>query len=626
MSNMNRLSRMTSTARVLYVLRVAFTVAAILFGAYLVWAGIASAAGVAPGWEAVTRVSPTSMPPGGEGVLTVYVYNVGAATGEGATALDTLPANLTATGGRVYLYDGGFVPPIGVCSGTRVVGCSLEDVPPGKIAVIEIPVVVSAGAVSGSVESNEVTVAGGGALSPASSSQPVIFSNTPAGFGLAGVDGWFTNTDGTTDTQAGSHPYEFTFAFNLNSLGFGFGEYPAGGEPRVLNVNLPPGFVGDPNALPQCTREQFDAGDLEPGKGCPASTQIGVDTVALRGSEGFTNSFPIYNLVPPPGVAAQFAFDFNGVLTFLDAGVRSGSDYGITEHIDNVPQREIIYNTTTIWGVPAEGSHDAQRKGPGCEHGCSTGSSGFTPLLTLPTSCGGPQEISADIPSIWQGGSTSAEDSLKLHDNSGLPVGFTGCDFLGFGPSISAAPDTSSADTPAGLTVQVKTPQEGLSSIEQLATSNIKDTTVVLPEGLVINPGQATGLQACQESEAHLHLEEVSPECPSASKVGTVEIETPLLRDTLEGDVYVLQSNPPNLRLLVSASADGVNIKLVADVHLNEVTGQLTTTFSETPELPFTDFKLAFSGGAQAALVTPTGCGEYTTTSRFHAVEHDVRG
>ena len=46
-------------------------------------------------------------------------------------------------------------------------------------------------------------------------------------------------------------------------------------------------------------------------------------------------------------------------------------------------------------------------------------------------------------------------------------------------------------------------------------------------------------------------------------------------------------------------------------------TGQLTTTFSETPELPFTDFKLAFSGGAQAALATPTRCGSYTTNSDF---------
>jgi hypothetical protein len=72
-----------------------------------------------------------------------------------------------------------------------------------------------------------------------------------------------------------------------------------------------------------------------------------------------------------------------------------------------------------------------------------------------------------------------------------------------------------------------------------------------------------------------------------------------------------------------------VNLKLVGNVELCETTGevingktceapgQLITTFNETPELPFTNFKLSFSGGAQAALDTPTACGTYTTTSDF---------
>ena len=47
------------------------------------------------------------------------------------------------------------------------------------------------------------------------------------------------------------------------------------------------------------------------------------------------------------------------------------------------------------------------------------------------------------------------------------------------------------------------------------------------------------------------------------------------------------------------------------------MTGRLTTTFEEAPALPFTDFKLSFSGGSQAALTTPTGCGVFTSTSDF---------
>ena len=567
----------------------------------------------APGWEVTGRTFPTNLPPGGKGAVQLDVYNTGAASStEGATVTDVLPAGVTFTGpaGKG-----------GKCSGTTVVTCTLPAVHPGKIGLLGFGVSVAPG-VSGTAV-NSVTVAGGGALTPASVSDPFRFDSSPPAFGFAGLDAWFTNADGTPDTQAGSHPYEVTVAFDLNNLTNEKRENdsPAGGIVKNIDVNLPPGIVGDPNAVPQCTRGQLDQGV----HGCPLSTQIGVEQVGLTlfENEFFEFEFPVYNMVPPPGVPAQFAFIFNGIATFLDAGVRSGGDYGITEHTDHLNQQaELLFSTTTIWGVPAEASHDAQRKGAGCEEtlvegefvGCASGAA-VKPFLTLPTSCVGPQTFTT-VANTWQDASVTGQASVVLHDSGGNPVGFTGCDHLGFAPSIGVAPDTSFADTPAGLTVEVKTPQEGLSNVGGLGVSNIQDTTVTLPEGMVINPGQAAGLAACQSFQDGVGTEE-APSCPLASKVGTVAIETPLLKDKLEGNVYVLQSNPPNLQLLVAASGEGVNIKLVGSVHLDESTGRLTSTFSGTPELPFTDFKLAFSGGAQAALVTPLRCGVYTTSSDF---------
>ncbi len=117
--------------------------------------------------------------------------------------------------------------------------------------------------------------------------------------------------------------------------------------------------------------------------------------------------------------------------------------------------------------------------------------------------------------------------------------------------------------------------------------------------------------------------EDGPPSCPAASKVGTDEIATPLLANKLKGNVYVLQNNPPELQLLVAASGEGVNLKLIGTVHLNEQTGQLTTTFKGTPQdpgtpdAPLTEFSLSFSGGAQAALVTPPTCGVYSSTADF---------
>ncbi len=158
---------------------------------------------------------------------------------------------------------------------------------------------------------------------------------------------------------------------------------------------------------------------------------------------------------------------------------------------------------------------------------------------------------------------------------------------------------------------------------EGFPTPGLRDTTVVLPEGIAINPGQATGLLACQPGQEALGKEpdgevnEGPATCPSASKVGTDEISSPLLRNKLQGNVYILDQNPPNLQLLITASGDGVNLKLVGNVHLDEQTGQLTTTVENTPDLPFTDFKLSFSGGAQAALATPTRCGVYGSSAHF---------
>ncbi len=334
-------------------------------------------------------------------------------------------------------------------------------------------------------------------------------------------------------------------------------------------------------------------------------------------------------MVPPPGVPDEFAISLGGFKASFDAGVRSGNGYGIVEHV-TVPYVEILGgilgNILTLWGVPAEASHNNERRTenpPAClQQGCP-GANTATPFLTLPTSCVGPQAFSIRELSTWNYGEEDPDAPFTeavTHNDAGEPTGFTGCEHLTIEPSITAIPETGFADTPAGLNVEVKVPQENLLNPEGDVAATLKDTSVTLPEGLVINPGQAAGLQACGEAEANIHGE--GPQsCPSASKVGTVKIQTPLLEGELEGElegnVYVLQANPPELKLLIAASGDGIFLKLPATVHLNEATGQLTTTVDETPALPFTDFKLTFSGGAQAALATPVQCGTYTTNADF---------
>ncbi len=571
-----------------------------------------------PGWEVVGRFTPEDLPPGGTDLLILYVYNVGHGENNGSvTVTDTLPPGLLGGKGEGVSIEEGS----GSCSGegTRTVTCEVSSL--GDPTVVDIPVVVEADASNGSTPVNYVTVSGGGALAPTRAEIPVVFGPGTAGLGFANFAAWFSNKEGATDTQAGSHPYSLTVAYAMNTKGEE--DVVAGGEVRALNVNLPPGLVGEPRAVPQCTRAQFDE---ESGGGCPPDTLVGEDHADVDDGEVVTLN--VYNLVPPAGVAAQFAFTYAGQSYFLDSGVRSGGDNGITVHVDPLAQifDGIKYNSTTIWGVPGE-------------HG--TGAP-LSPLLTLPTSCGEPPKFSIEALGTWQDPSAFAERGNVLRDQSGSPTGLTGCEKLvHFAPTLEASPDTRFADTPAGLSTIVKN-VSGVNP-EGLATSGLRDTTVTLPEGVVINPGQATGLQACHAGigpgEDSLPLpgqdgetEEFSgpPDCPSASKVGTDEIITPLLANPLKGNVYVLaqsnggpgeppnlQSSPPALQILVAASGEGVNLKLVGTIRLNETTGQLTTTFENTPDAPFSEFRLSFSGGAQAALATPTTCGTYRTTAQF---------
>jgi hypothetical protein len=670
--------------------------------ATLNFGSIAAAADEGPGWQLYARTYPTNLLPAqapGEtsGVIAVDVFNIGAAaaTSESLnakgqrvfhpiTVTDTLPPGIKAkdAGETLRLSEAGDNfgiqpkighklwdctgngpgPPPGVL-GAAVVTCTNDPmglpqfagggglptmgngVNEGKGPNLqpELAIAVEASSEAAGL-TNRVTIAGGGALGSASTENQITVSATHAPFGFAGWDVWSSNADGTPDTQAGSHPYETTFVFDLaTALTSRKGEQPPAGyipdtDVRNIEARLPPGFVADPLAVPQCTRLQLA------NERCPQASQVGIDEAYPFIDQAIS---PVFNMVPPPGVAAEFALNQEGIFAFFDSGVRSGGDYGITTRVNNISQRVVRKNILTLWGVPGEASHDPWRthREGGCtqaeiEHSgtewerpnyCAEPQSPVRkPLLTLPTACREPQPFLIRVLSGWQDPNARAELSVLSHNSSGEPVGFTGCEDLAFEPLITTAADTAKADTPTGLTVEVKPSVGGLEEPKLLGASDIQDTTVTLPRGFVINPGQSAGLQACGAAEDGLTTQaekeggeenDGRPHCPNASKIGTVQIKSPLVEAAAEkefqGDIYVLRSNPPELKLLLAASADGVNIKLVGVVHLDERTGQLEAKFEGTPQLPFTLFRLSFSGGPQAALDTPPQCGTYTTTADF---------
>jgi hypothetical protein len=195
-----------------------------------------------------------------------------------------------------------------------------------------------------------------------------------------------------------------------------------------------------------------------------------------------------------------------------------------------------------------------------------------------------------------------------------------GCNRLQFDPSVEVVPDSLAGSTPTGLAVRVNVPQAVSLNPNGLSEADVKNTTVVLPAGIAVNPSSADGLQACSEEQIALSSAE-PPTCPNASKLGLVSIKTPLLPNPLEGAAYLASQNAnPFGSLLamyvyVEDPVSGSRVKLAGEVTPSPLTGQLVASFKDTPQLPFETFELHFFGGDRAPLASPAYCGAYTTAA-----------
>ena len=136
--------------------------------------------------------------------------------------------------------------------------------------------------------------------------------------------------NGDPFTQAGGHPFEAFTDINFRQHARSDAGQPVPDESvRTVQVDLPVGLVGNPQNVPQCTRDQINQGL----GACPDNTQVGTTTLKVNGVEA---PFPVWNMKPPPGVAAQFAFVPLIPRVFLNASVRP--DGGLRVTIPNISQ------------------------------------------------------------------------------------------------------------------------------------------------------------------------------------------------------------------------------------------------------------------------------------------------
>ncbi|HWA55396.1 MAG TPA: hypothetical protein VG816_14595 [Solirubrobacterales bacterium] len=608
-------------------------IALLALGALLVPASQASAA-QAPAWRFDVSSVPTNLVPGsvfeeGNPSYMAVATNVGTAPTEGpVTITDTLPAGLTLEAAR----------PTGEAEGSCSTAGSTATcvfpgpIHPGEVIYAEVGFDVDGtGTIlhEGDLITDQAIISGGGTGAVVAENTTEV-SSTPAPFEfLPGIPGFGMSPyaeDGTAETLAGGHPHVMTV--NLSFSTEILGSLPQGtdGGVRDINVYLPHGTIVNPTATPRrCSEVQLEA------YGCPANSQIGVVNVGTSIGSATVGAEPLYNMEPAPGKASNFGFVVIFFPVHIEGGVRAG-DYTEMAEVQGIPDlfgKPTMSTQVLFWGDPSAPSFDYARRGTyfgDCEEAPCPVPEQDTPALSMPTSCAEAPVGEAEMVS-WEhpnGPPVKRKDTLR--DANGNEIGTTGCAGLEFNPTLKARPTTSVADSPSGLEVDLGVPQTD--SLSERATAHLRKTVVTLPEGLVVNPSGANGLAGCSSAQLGIDNATAVPNgnpvtCPDASRIGSVEVDTPLVDHPLAGSVYAAtpHDNPFGSLLAIYAVIDdkpsGILIKLPGHVVPDPNTGRLVATFDNNPQLPFSHFKLNFFGGAHGVLRTPSTCGNYSTTSEM---------
>jgi len=403
---------------------------------------------------------------------------------------------------------------------------------------------------------------------------------------------------------------------------------------KTLRVDLPAGLAVNPQASgEQCSLEEFlnqpAAGVFVPK--CEPGTKVGEEEATLVTNaenvevpgfgvipvKGFVipptpgvSRVPVYNLAPNEGEPALYGFVIAAKEpVFLTTQVAWASDYheSFTIHLPNaeVPGLSTLASRLVNFGRSGNGT-----------------------FITNPTTCFNPELAPHEGAYTTSFRAESYEEPDPSFPNgltpfeAPLPEGMiqTGCKKVPFEPSLNVSAGTEEVDSPAGPVVSTEIPF--VTGGEKLAQSQLRNATITLPSGMGLNPSGANGLQAC--TNAQLGKGTSNPvACPAASKIGTVEIETPPLPEgSLKGNLYLgqqLSRDPTSgeeFRVFLDAESAryGISVRLIGNVSANPKTGQLTTTFPENPQVPLESVKLHFEGSKEV-LSSPPTCAPSETTS-----------
>ena len=382
---------------------------------------------------------------------------------------------------------------------------------------------------------------------------------------------------------------------------------------RNFNLKLPVGLVADTTATnTTCSQAQAAAAT------CTAASQVGAVVTKLgTGTETLDLPGTIHNVTPNSDEPARMAvlvpvlvgpYDLGKLTIPVPTSLRC-LDYGV-DATALLPTKyeginvRLAEMSMTLDGVADQGT------------GSTADDKGF---IKNPSKCdavGSTNPMRADLVPLT--GSTAARN--VNYPVTGCPVDFSP------NPTLTISGTTGTTAVPTGMTLQIDS---------SASNPTVGSVVTTMPLGMTLNPAVANangGLAACSTSQ----IDSNADACPLGSRIGSIELVTPLLPGTKTGYVYLetpgstaatrykmaMVVDLPGTKLIVrgTAAVDGssdISGGLGA-TDGGSPTGRVVASFPSIPDLGFTQLKIAFNGGPQALFTNSETAGTQTVVGRDH--------
>ena len=352
-------------------------------------------------------------------------------------------------------------------------------------------------------------------------------------------------------------------------------------ELSQVTTVLPPGLVAKIAGIPFCPEAVVDSISSAEGTGaqelahpaCPAASQIGTLSAGLGAGPG-PNYFPgrVYLTGPYKGAPLSLAIVSPGVAGPIDLG--------------SVVVRAALYVDPSSTQVKA-----VSDPFPTILHGVVLRVRDVRlrmdrPQTTInPTNCS-PMSVNASITGVGGNPFSTADDSIFA---AATPFQVGSCASLSFKPKL--------AFQLFGGTHRGSHPKFKATLTMPPGGANIAAASVALPHSEFLDQGHIGTV--CTRVQFNSGAGNGS-DCPAASIYGTVSAKSPLLDETLTGNVY-LRSSSHELPDLVATLKGKIDVNVVG--RIDSVNGGIRNTFETVPDAPVESFTLTLAGGSKGLLV-----------------------